>query len=671
MSDPRPFRMTISLDVLHHLGIGLYSNVPAVLSELVANAWDADATEVAISLDEKTPAIMIRDDGHGMSRADINDKFLTVGYRRRVNRAKTPGGRDAMGRKGIGKLAAFSIAEIVEVHTSDGATASAFRMDTKGIKEAAADPARPDYYPESIEPLGDSATPGTEIRLTRLRKMIKWTGPHLRRRLARRFSVIGPSHGFQVAVNGVAITLADRDYFKDMEFIWHFGGQASDWNFAKAPSGDDSGFVPDDATVDLGTGNPPAQHKVRGFIGTVSKPSHLDEVNNAIVLSARGRLIHEDMLPEFRQARMYTEYLVGEVVADFLDADDGDDIVTSGRQRVQQDDARYGAVKETVEKALKRIRDEWTAKRNARGTRRALDYPSVHEWYERMGPDRKRTAERMFARIEALRVDEPEAKYELYRGSILAFEKLALKDMLSALDDWETHRDFELLARLFAGLDEIEATSYRDIVKGRLTVIAQLRDLLPDARERALQEHLFDHLWLLHPSWERASAPRMEETVKAEFDRIDAALTDEEKRGRIDLRFQTVPGKHVIVELKRYDRRVSAHDLQGQLRKYRDALRKCLKERYPSQPNAIECVAVLGSAPTPVDDPETNRLVLKAVDARYVTYDELVAQAEASYKDYLQARARAEDLDRLLSQLAHDFGLGDESDSSTSRKGID
>ena len=60
----------------------------------------------------------------------------------------------------------------------------------------------------------------------------------------------------------------------------------------------------------------------------------------------------------------------------------------------------------------------------------------------------------------------------------------------------ETHRDFELLARLMSGVDEIEATSYRDIVEGRLRVIQTLRGLLPHALEKALQEHLFDHLWL-------------------------------------------------------------------------------------------------------------------------------------------------------------------------------
>ena len=42
------FTMSLSLNVLNHLGINLYSNIPAVLSEIVANSWDADATEVKL-----------------------------------------------------------------------------------------------------------------------------------------------------------------------------------------------------------------------------------------------------------------------------------------------------------------------------------------------------------------------------------------------------------------------------------------------------------------------------------------------------------------------------------------------------------------------------------------------------------------------------------------------
>lgn len=42
------YQMTIDLNVLNHLGINLYSNIPSVISEVVANAWDADAEEVEV-----------------------------------------------------------------------------------------------------------------------------------------------------------------------------------------------------------------------------------------------------------------------------------------------------------------------------------------------------------------------------------------------------------------------------------------------------------------------------------------------------------------------------------------------------------------------------------------------------------------------------------------------
>ena len=62
-----PYEMTIDLNVLKHLGINLYSNVAAVLTEVVANALDADASRVYIEIDSEKGEISIEDDGIGMS----------------------------------------------------------------------------------------------------------------------------------------------------------------------------------------------------------------------------------------------------------------------------------------------------------------------------------------------------------------------------------------------------------------------------------------------------------------------------------------------------------------------------------------------------------------------------------------------------------------------------
>ena len=98
--------MRLDLNILNHLGQNLYSNTPAVLSEVIANSWDADASVVKITCDQEYDLITIVDNGNGMDLNDINDKFLCVGYRKRDNgeNISPKYGRRVMGRKGIGKL---------------------------------------------------------------------------------------------------------------------------------------------------------------------------------------------------------------------------------------------------------------------------------------------------------------------------------------------------------------------------------------------------------------------------------------------------------------------------------------------------------------------------------------------------------------------------------------
>src|SRR3954465_12046878 len=76
------YKMTVDLSVLDSLGINLYSNAAAVLSELVANAYDADATKVDITWDQGQ-GVTVTDDGCGMTVGEMNDRFLKVGYRKR------------------------------------------------------------------------------------------------------------------------------------------------------------------------------------------------------------------------------------------------------------------------------------------------------------------------------------------------------------------------------------------------------------------------------------------------------------------------------------------------------------------------------------------------------------------------------------------------------------
>jgi len=226
MNNP-PLELVISLNVLEHLGINLYSNIPAVLSEVVANAWDADATEVSIDYDKDGREITIQDNGVGMSRDEVQNRFLVVGYRRRDEQ---PGNtkklnRRPMGRKGIGKLSLFSIAKTVDVYTVKGNATSAFRMDVDEIKQQIEKGSNSNsgvYNPKEINAPADIPQ-GTRIVLSNLKKK-RIHMDALKRRLARRFSIIGDKHDFQINVDGNPVGPADRSYFGMLRYIWVFGG---------------------------------------------------------------------------------------------------------------------------------------------------------------------------------------------------------------------------------------------------------------------------------------------------------------------------------------------------------------------------------------------------------------------------------------------------------------
>ena len=219
-----PFRMRLSLSVLEHLGLNLYSNIPAVLSEVVANSWDADASHVSISLDRDAGSVCVVDDGIGMSVADINDRFLYVGFRRReAGFSTSPNGRAVMGRKGIGKLSLFAIAETIRVESANAGTSSGFIMRAEDIRSHMAAGAG-DYRPTPIPASDLEVVRGTQITLTDLRlRPTESTRSALRRRLARRFSVIGTENAFEVVIDGQSIGVTDRDFYSKIEYLWSFG----------------------------------------------------------------------------------------------------------------------------------------------------------------------------------------------------------------------------------------------------------------------------------------------------------------------------------------------------------------------------------------------------------------------------------------------------------------
>jgi hypothetical protein len=115
--------MTISRLTIDKLGVKLYDRVSAVIAELVANGYDADATEVYVEapmgaflasmqagkVKDSGYSIVVRDNGTGMEPDVINAFYLKVGAERRKDPERGDQSkkflRKVMGRKGVGKLA--------------------------------------------------------------------------------------------------------------------------------------------------------------------------------------------------------------------------------------------------------------------------------------------------------------------------------------------------------------------------------------------------------------------------------------------------------------------------------------------------------------------------------------------------------------------------------------
>lgn len=588
MNEDHVYTMSVDLAIIESLGINLYSNAAAVLSELVANAYDADATTVRIAWkrDEDQNVVEVVDNGSGMNLDDINNKFLRTGYKKRQAEGNTSQfwQRPFMGRKGIGKLSVFSIARNVRVYsTKNGESSLGLRIEIEKLEKRIT--AKKDYHPDPIEVPEEYRSKGTVIVLSNLkRKRADLTEAALRKRLSRRFDILDQTPeadgGFKIYINDSQVTYADRQDLKKLEYIWEFG----------QPTLPDTALPDDVVKYVLDNQLPPpfGNDTVDGWFGTARVPSDLTQDEEAgslknIIVLARKRPIQEGIVEKLDFSRVFGNYVTGQIEADFLDQTDEDDIATSDRQRLIEDDPRVVVLQSFLRTAFKAASDTWNRERPKRKAKEALiRHPQLREWIERLPQWQKDSARRMIGVIESLPMEkrtEHEDRVSLYRAGILAFARIGLRETAEQLDSLSDVTAENLLA-LLGNQDDYEAALWVDILKSRIQAISQFRCLTrTDEKERVLQEHLFDHLWLLAASWERATgSERMEEDLRnIDPEIFPEDLEGKEILGRIDIRYASVSGMHVIVELKRYSASPRIQDLEAQGRKYFAALKNVLR----------------------------------------------------------------------------------------------
>ncbi|MDX1329957.1 MAG: ATP-binding protein, partial [Burkholderiaceae bacterium] len=358
---------TLNLDprILELLGPSLYANIYYVLAELIANAYDADAQNVYIISGKDE--IRVEDDGHGMSYAagDIA-RYLNVAGVSRTSEddSKTESGsRRKMGRKGVGKLAALSVSERVEILTVANGERSGFILERRpnNGKELKA------IEDEKIA-FEHIAEHGTAIIMRNPQYRLHKTLASVKRNLLKIFPLVGADFKIHVIRDDETLTIDDfdRSVMGELSTLIALGDRFQ-------PLCD---LVPDtypDRRADLVDAREKKtrplnlktsdgiEHEytlvVEGWIGTYKstrgrKAEMTDFPDNFISLFANEKMGEFNILPIVGQNKLNEVYVVGQLHVDLFELSELPDMALSNRQGYKSDDPRYEVVRDYVRNEL-------------------------------------------------------------------------------------------------------------------------------------------------------------------------------------------------------------------------------------------------------------------------------------------------------------------------------
>lgn len=561
---PEEFRFDIASGVLESLGLNMYTSIGKSLSEFVANAHDADAASVEILipfedivrertiLRERAKAeveegtrdkftvlvdplpeavkIVVRDNGHGMSPADVESKFLIVSRNRRISSLKSENGlRFVMGRKGLGKLAGFGTAEKIVIRSKrkNETFATEFTMDYGEIKKQ-------EKVHESIfkakyyegQPIDDC---GTTITLSGLRcDSLKATEDTVRDVLAQNFAILGDT--FEVLLNGKKVEESPAEY----EFV-----------YPDHESSDKDGFGTRDVVV-----NDMLTFPIRYSVRFRAREADGDA---QAVKDAQGREIKRGHLPtSLRGARIYCNkrlaagpsllklhtgmhnfhsqaYMECIVHADEIDRQAIDHIGTN-RADLKGDSDVVEALRDAVTEVMRLALYEHSKFREKEAVRQVEEDEFTKGLLTRISDSPKKTRAATKRLLHTLAASTG-VKSDLYKNAApLVLESMNAGEVLANLIHLES--DPKSLVVLAHELFELARVENRDVLKlyrGRRHGIEALRKLIEQARaswkkgnrfEKDLHRTLKENPWLIKPEFSRHL------TSDAPLGDVAKALTD-------------------------------------------------------------------------------------------------------------------------------------------------
>lgn len=418
------FRINIDRQVIKLLGAHLYGDTPSVINELIANAHDALAKRVWLTLNTIAPySIIVEDDGIGMTVEEINEYYLNIGYNRRLEenlqKSLEESGeiREDMGQKGIGKLAVFALSKIVNLISVKNGHAVGCKMDFDVITQNDGNPEEIDLseYIIDRDKLSSSKS-GTKIELTNVIKDLSKAYRFIVSSITRSFVMNDGKMDIFIRKNDETFQKIERgelNFFEEMDSIITINGFNE---YAQRVHANEIEprykFISSYDQMVSSTSNESRKRKLdslpvtiqvfdkkkeqqkdcsfsfSGWIGTVqkmdsfkrilAKDGYTDEEikdkeiividDNRITVYSRGKVGEYNILPKLQTRAQNDAYLIGEIFVDDFENDKFIDMATSNRRGYQEDDTRYETLCHNLKILVLKLISEKQAISNRRKT---------------------------------------------------------------------------------------------------------------------------------------------------------------------------------------------------------------------------------------------------------------------------------------------------------------
>lgn len=565
---PRKLFLKFTGRVLEHLGIQMYQKPVDAVSELVANAWDADATEVKITLPRnytRGSKIVVADNGLGMSFKQCEKEFLEVGRNRRGDDpdAKTTRGRPVLGRKGIGKFAGFGIAEVITLDTISAKTGE--RVVFKLVLTQLMKPASiSDKHPVEIVTYegpdrARRAKHGTTITLSILTLNEPARVGVFARSMARRFLLLEGQDQFKLTVGGKP--LPDGLDLAGVQFSF-----PRDYEPSEAPAG---------LTVDSdgwGTEVISGGHKIRWRI-LFHKDTIAEEELRGVAVFAKGKLAQRPFtfnITKGFEGQQSIEYLSGQVDASYVDALPVDLIATE-RQRLNWSRPETRPLQEWGQARLRQVATLWVERR---GRKRAQELVNkVAKFSDRLDSlerAERRTLERALGQLGKIPTLTDEQYNNLGQAVLTSWEQGRLKGLINDIAEAKEFTQHELLNVLIEA-KVLTALSTAEAVTTKLQVVKSLRDRIKKQQlENNVRDFIADNPWLISPKWETYRVERSVRQFLIDVGKVTGWTTGLDGK-RIDLALSS--GEHLlVVEFMRPGKKIDRDHLD-RFERYVDAVR--------------------------------------------------------------------------------------------------